>query len=539
MPNDQPPDGAPGTLVPGVRRPSGDGPGGAIRSRGSEASPSHGRGPRVAFGEGHDPGATTEKSAGGPAAEAVKFGGVTVVTPGGARGLNGTDRVTVARPKTGRRWLAFAKWLLLGALLVAAIVAAGVLFLRPVTVTVAAVTQRDIAPAIQGVGTVEAKVAVQVGGKITGRLVAVLVDQGDTVTTGQVLARLDDAQQRAEVARQEAALRAAEAGVAEAQANVRRAQSTLDDLVAGSRPAEIEQLRERANSARATRNLAERDHRRTQELFAKELIAAQEMDRARQAFDVASAQERDATKALELALEGPRKDQVAAARAALEAAQHQFGVAGAARHQAEAGLAVAREQLADTVILSPFAGYVVSRALEPGAPVTPGTPIFKLADPRSSWVTVYVDERDTAGVAPGHPADVIFRSLPQRTYRGRVARVQREGDRVTEQLAVDLHLDERPDRLTLGEQVEATIRPPVHHNAVALPLSAVVRRPDGLGALVVNEGHLQFRRASFGAADPSGWIEVLSGLRAGDEVVVAPGRLADPANEGRRVAPSR
>ena len=485
--------------------------------------------------------ATTEKgeTAGGRATESLEPGGVTVATSDGAHGFDRAGRAIVGRPKTERRWLASAKWVLLAALLVATVAAAGFFFLRPVTVTVAAVTRRDIAPAIQGVGTVEAKVAVQVGSKITGRVGAVLADQGDTVTAGQVLARLDDAQQRAEVTRQEAALRAAEAGVAEAQANVRRAQSTLDDLVAGSRPAEIEQVRERANSARATRVLAERDHRRTQELFAKELIAAQEMDRARQAFEVASAQERDAAKALELALEGPRKDQVAAARAALEAARHQLDAAGAARHQAEAGLEVAREQLADTVILSPFAGYVVTRALEPGAPVAPGTPIFKLADPRSSWVTVYVDERDTAALAPGHPADIAFRSLPQWTYRGRVARVQREGDRVTEQLAVDLHLDERPGRLTLGEQVEATIRPPVHRDVTALPLSAVVRRPDGLGALVVHEGRLQFRRASFGAADPSGWIEVLSGLRPGDDVVVAPGRLADPANEGRRVAASR
>ena len=397
MLNDQLPDGAPATLVPGAPRPPSDGAG--------AESPSDGRGARIALLVGHDVIATTENGgiAGRRATERVELGGVSVAPPGGAQVFDGAGRITVARPKTGRRWLASAKWVLLAALLVAAVAVAGFLVFRPVTVTVAPVTQRDIAPAIQGVGTVEAKVAVQVGSKITGRIVAVLVDQGDTVTAGQVLARLDDAQQRAEVTRQEAALRVAEAGVAEAQANVRRARSTLDDLVAGSRPAEIEQVRERAKSAGATRVLAERDHRRTQELLAKELIAAQEMDRARQAFDVASAQERDAAKALELALEGPRKDQVAAARAALEAARHQLDAAGAARHQAEAGLAVAREQLADTVILSPFAGYVVSRALEPGAPVTPGTPIFKLADPRSSWVTVYVDERDTAGLAPGQP----------------------------------------------------------------------------------------------------------------------------------------
>ena len=194
----------------------------------------------------------------GRAAERVELGGVPVATPGDAQAPDVAGHASVARPKAGRRWLASAKWVLLAALLVAAVAAAGFLFLRPITVTVAAVTQRDIAPSIQGVGTVEAKVAVQVGSKITGRLIAVLVDQGDTVTAGQVLARLDDAQQRAEATRQEAALRAAEAGIAEAQANVRRAQSTLDDIVAGSRPAEIEQVRERANSARATRVLAER-----------------------------------------------------------------------------------------------------------------------------------------------------------------------------------------------------------------------------------------------------------------------------------------
>jgi hypothetical protein len=74
---------------------------------------------------------------------------------------------------------------------------------------------------------------------------------------------------------------------------------------------------------------------------------------------------------------------------------------------------------------------------------------------------------------------------------------------------------------------------------VALPLSALVRRPDGLGALVVTQNRLRFRRATFGAVDPSGWIEVLDGIRPGDAVVLTPGALADPAHEGRRVTVTR
>ena len=135
----------------------------------------------------------------------------------------------------------------------------------------------------------------------------------------------------------------------------------------------------------------------------------------------------------------------------------------------------------------------------------------------------------------GNPAEVDLRSLSGRTLRGHVARIQRESDRVTEQLAVDIALDERAPRLILGEQAEALIRLPAVPGALVVPLAAVVRHPEGLGVLVVTDGRLHFRMVRFGAADPGGWIQVLDGLRPGEQVVVAPGRLAEPANEGRRV----
>ena len=66
-----------------------------------------------------------------------------------------------------------------------------------------------------------------------------------------------------------------------------------------------------------------------------------------------------------------------------------------------AALASVRAKKADTVITSPINGYVVSRELESGAAVNPGTPILKLADPRTIWVTVYVDEREAGSIAVG------------------------------------------------------------------------------------------------------------------------------------------
>lgn len=385
---------------------------------------------------------------------------------------------------------------------------AGFYVFRPPAVTTGAVMSRDVAPAMQGVGTVEAKVVVNVSSKVTARVVAVLVDQGDTVTAGQPLVSLESAQYAADMDRSEA--------------NVRAAEAQLRDLLAGPRPQEIEQLQARLASASATRTLAGRDFERVGNLFDRELVSAQDRDRARQAYDVATAAERDARHGLDLARDNwARKDQIDAARAQLEAAH--------------AALVLSRANLAETVIVSPLDGYVVSRELEAGGVVNPGAPLFKLANPATAWATVYVDARDTAGLSVGDAADVRFRSLPERTFQARVARIQREGDRVTEQVAIDVALVERPSRLILGEQVEATIRPPARRGVAALPLAAVVRRPDGAGALVVEDGRIHFRPARLGVIDPSGWAEILDGLQAGDEVVLAPGSLADSSNEGRRV----
>jgi HlyD family secretion protein len=176
----------------------------------------------------------------------------------------------------------------------------------------------------------------------------------------------------------------------------------------------------------------------------------------------------------------------------------------------------------------------VSRELESGAAVNPGTPILKLADPRTIWVTVYVDEREAGSITVGNTADVTLRSMPDRAFRGKVVRIRRESDRVTEQLTVDIGFDQPPERLTLGEQAEATIRPTTK-NAMALPLAALVQSSKGAGAWTVVDGRLRFRRARLGMVDPAGWIEVIAGFAGGEHVVIAPGKLADLKNEGRRV----
>jgi HlyD family secretion protein len=248
-------------------------------------------------------------------------------------------------------------------------------------------------------GTIEAT-QVDVSVKITGRILQRLVKEGDRVTRGQVLVRLDDSELAADVRRLDAALRSA--------------QSTLRDLQKGARPQEVEDARAAVTSAEATRTMTERDYQRTEQLFKQNLIAAQDVDRARQAYEVAKAQERSARERLALVLEGSRPDQIDAARWQVT--------------QAESALAQARSRLRETVVVSPIEGVVLRKNLEAGETANPGVPILTLVDPKDVWLRAYVPETEMGRLKIGDPATLHVDAFPNRVFTGRLIEIGGEAE---------------------------------------------------------------------------------------------------------------
>lgn len=385
------------------------------------------------------------------------------------------------------------------------------LWLRPVQVSTAEVRVRELNPMVQGVGTVEAKVVVQLAAKIAGRITKLNADHGDRVRLGQTLVQLESSELSAEVDRARAVLDRAKLAVPAQQAALSRAQAGL----AGAQAA--------VAKAKANRTLARANAERWRKLASTELVAQMELDER-----ITAAQSADEELTSAEALYQAALKEVLLQEITLKAVPQDVSAAAAA-------LASVAARKADTQIVSPIDGFVVSREVESGTAVNPGSPILKLADPASIWVTVFVDEREGGALVVGDAAEVALRSITGRIFRGKIARIRRESDRVTEQLTVDIRFDERPARLTLGEQAEATIRPSAK-NALALPLAAVVQSPKGAGAWTVVDGRMRFKSVRFGVADRAGWIEVIEGFSGGEQVVVAPGKLADLKNEGRRVA---
>ncbi len=224
----------------------------------------------------------------------------------------------------------------------------------------------------------------------SGRVQRLLVQEGDRVRRGQLLAELDPVRFQDAVARDRAAVAAQE--------------QVLARLLAGSRPEEIAEARAQVAAARATLENAEVTWRRQKALAAEQYVPKQSLDNAAAALKTARADLDRSQQALALAVKGPRKEDIAAARAQLQADR--------------AALALAERELRDTKLYAPEDGVVQDRIVEPGDMVSPATPVFTLALDNPVWVRAYLPETALGKVRLGMRAQIISDSFPGKRFAG-------------------------------------------------------------------------------------------------------------------------
>jgi HlyD family secretion protein len=225
------------------------------------------------------------------------------------------------------------------------------------------------------------------------RITAVLVQEGDRVKRGQVLARLDSSRLEPQVAQ------------AEARVAVRR--HAVERLHNGSRSQEIAQARANVASARADAINARGHYERLRTLAhnsAGRGVSQQDFDNAKAALDVAEARLAVNQKALDLAIVGARKEDIGQAEAELRAD--------------EAQLAFLRQALADAQLVAPIDAAVRTRLMEPGEMASPQRPVFSLAITDPKWVRAYVAEPDLGKLRTGMIASVVVDSFPDQHFEG-------------------------------------------------------------------------------------------------------------------------
>lgn len=233
---------------------------------------------------------------------------------------------------------------------------------------------------------------VQLGFRVSGKLAETLVDEGDSVKAGDTLARLDNRPYQDLVA------------VAAAQAAGQRA--TLAKLEAGPRAAEIAQARAVLAERQADLLNAEQSYTRSFQLRPSGTVSQGGLDQAVAARDAAKARVNAAKEALTLLQEGTRSEDIAAAKASLQAA--------------DANLASARTTADDTILVAPADGVILSRVREKGSILAPNDIAFVLSLAKPVWIRAFIAETDLGRVHTGTLVEVSSDTDPRKRYKGRV-----------------------------------------------------------------------------------------------------------------------
>lgn len=342
--------------------------------------------------------------------------------------------------------------------------------LAPVPVVVADVKQAALAPAIFGIGTVEARRSYRIGPTSAGRVKSVIVDVGDRVQAGQELGEMDPVDLDERIQAQRAAQMRASASVTAAQAQVAEAE--------------------------ARQTFAQAQSERYEELLQARTASADATEAKRQELQVTKAG-------------------LMTAIANLDAAQQELG-----RVQAE--LQGLIQQRANLRLVAPVDGLVTLRPTDPGTTLVAGQSVVEMVDPASLWVNVRFDQLRAAGLEPGLSARILLRSQAMRPLAGKVLRIEPLADAVTEEFLAKVVFDQLPAQLPpIGELAEVTlIRAPLPP-APLVPVASVQRVDGRLGLWrLIAEDRLEFVPVTLGMSDLDGQIQVTSGIQPGERILV-------------------
>jgi HlyD family secretion protein len=339
--------------------------------------------------------------------------------------------------------------------------------------------------------------------KTAGRMTELAVREGDFVKKGDLIAKLDAAQLDQQLLRDQAAVASAQSSLLQLQTSIEyqgatidsdistrraelaQAQAKLDELMAGSRPQEIQQAQSAVTDAKVWNDQARLDWERAQTLFAREDIAKAQFDQARAKLDSTAAQLRQAQDHLGLVQEGPRKEEIAGARAQVSRAQAAVQTAEAnrielrrkqqelaarraeiERTRAQAGMT--QTQIGDTTIVAPIEGVVLVKSAEAGEVVAAGTTIVSLGDLAHPWLRAYINETDLGRVKLGGKVRLSTDSFPGKTYDGHISFISSEAEFTPKQIQT------KEERVKLVYRIKIDVENPHQELKNNMPVDAEI-----------------------------------------------------------------
>ncbi len=375
-------------------------------------------------------------------------------------------------------------WLALVLIVAAAIYA----ITRPkaVVVDVLAAKREDVQLSVVASGRVLAPARVEIGTTITGRIHKVAAREGVRVAADELLVALEQSE--------------LQAAVTQARAARDRARARVQSVTTLALPT----AREARTQAASNVALAEKELKRSQELFAKGFISQSRVDEAERQLQVV-------------------RSQWAAAGTQVTAQEVQGAEAQQARMQlqeADAALALAQARLAQTEIRAPAAGVVLERLIEPGDIAQPARRMMTLALDGPARLIVQVDEKNLPLLAAGRTAMAAAEAFPNERFEAVIAYIAPGVDAARGTVEVRLDIPKPPPFLKADMTVSMDLAGPVLKQALIVPADAVRQLQSDAPYVMVLREDAAVRVPVRTGAQTQGRVQILEGLAPNDRVIV-------------------
>ncbi|MBN8690444.1 MAG: efflux RND transporter periplasmic adaptor subunit [Armatimonadetes bacterium] len=401
------------------------------------------------------------------------------------------------------------------------------------------------------VSSEDATVTASVGGKLT----AVYVKDGDSVSAGQIIAIQESADYRSRRAQAQAQYDAAQsqlqqamndarvgperslAAVRAARAQLQSAESQLLKARNGARNEERRQAEAQLNAAKTALNIAKKDLDRGQTLLDEGAISEREMDRYRLAYANAQAQYESAVESYRIAINATRQEdikvlenQVESARQNLQSAlanqrldsQYSERVNGARAQlrSAQEQINLADQALEDSKVRAPFSGKVSGKPLQPGTYAGPGTPICRLIGGDGMYFEGDVPEVSVSQIQQGQRVNIQVDALKGSYFNGTVLAINPAAQTLGRLYKVRIQIDGVPPSLKAGMFARGSVQLSERNGVVAIPKLAVVKREDKNVVFVAEGSKAVMKIVDLGLTKGER-VEVKSGLNGGENLIIS------------------
>ncbi len=292
---------------------------------------------------------------------------------------------------------------------------------------------------IEGTGTIEA-VQVDISTAVGGEVRDIFIEEGDKVKAGDVLLKIDDADYRIQHKLAKARLDGADA--------------KLKLLLAGAREEDVEQAQENVKAAKAAYEKAESNYNRIKNLLESGSATKSLFDEAKAAYEMARANHQASKKVLEKLLKGARTEEIE--------------IGQADKSQAEANLELIEKKITDCIITSPISGTITNKLIERGERTSPNGMVVTITKTDSMWITIFVGEKNIAGIKIGQKAEITIDSYGNERFIGEVRHISEEAEFTPKNIQTK---DER-EKLVFGIKIKIDNKEGILK--VGLPADAVI-----------------------------------------------------------------